>query len=202
MVGTIIPMVNGERDPKTRARVLLIYSISSIVGGVCIGVLLGCIPLGKWLPNSASWLPGCLLAAVAIAFSLEESGFILLPRLRSRWKVPRSWLTQMSEGRAITAYGFCLGTGVLTPMSACLYPVLLWAVIGGNCTQGAIVMGSFGLFRTIPLWVVYWGSVRRCRTDVGMWMSVMGQWQPAVALGNAVALVCIGVAFVHLACNS
>jgi cytochrome c biogenesis protein CcdA len=67
-------------------------------------------------------------------------------------------------------------------------------VLTGSVVQGALVMGAFGLIRTLPLWIMY-GRSREGREHWKEYTENLGGWQPVARLVSACILIVIGALF-------
>ena len=154
MVGTILPIVYGKRDRKPLE--LVVYSVSSLLGGICCGTALSMLSaLAARHGAAGRWLAGGLTGLVAITYALKEAGLVNVPSPQRTWQVQRGWMRLKPAALPAGMFGFCLGLGLLTRINSCLYPVVVWIVLTGSAVQGALVMGMFGLVRTLPLWIMY-----------------------------------------------
>jgi len=199
MAGTIIPMVYGKRATQKVPADLLVYTLGSVAGGVCVGALLSRLGSLIWhRPSgvSSSVVDGAV-GLLALVYSLREIDLVNVPAPQPRWRVPRRWVVIRPHGVAALLYGCSLGAGVLTRINACLYPIIAWAVLAGRGVEGSLVMALFALCRTLPLWALYLAakdtnehaSADKLRVST----CALGQWQPAIQLLNAAALAFAGV---------
>ena len=196
MVGTIIPMVHGKRRTQRIPRLLLVHSLGSLVGGLSIGLLIGAVSSLFWRSANRPWLlVDSVVGFIAIGYSLTELGLLRLPAPQSYWTVPRQWAATKSEGTAVGLYGFSLGLGLLTPINACLYAVIIWALLVGQFWECVFAMSVFAVCRTVPIWAMYLASTTDEADESILYTYVVGQWQPAVRAISAFALAWIGGAF-------
>ncbi|HEY2913377.1 MAG TPA: sulfite exporter TauE/SafE family protein [Candidatus Angelobacter sp.] len=193
MVGTILPIVYGKRDRKPLE--LVVYSVGSILGGICCGIVLGMLsPLAGRHAEGGRWLVGGLTGLVAITYALKEAGLVNVPSPQRTWQVQRGWMRLKPIALPAGMFGFCLGLGLLTRINSCLYPVVVWIVLTGSVVQGALVMGAFGLIRTLPLWIMYGRSLEG-REHWKEYTETLGAWQPVARLVSACILIVIGALF-------
>ena len=197
MVATILPMVYGSSG-KTRnfPGLLVVHSLASTAGGLVLGLCVGYLS-SLVVPRGGFSFPfiGFCVGSVAIAVSLKEAGLLNIRLPESRWRVPREWSKTKSPVEAVALYGFFLGFGLLTRMSCCLYPVLVWSAIQGAVETPIIVMLVFGFCRTIPIWLVYLSSENHDSEHSGVCAYSLSLWQPAAALFSAFGLVLVGSFF-------
>jgi cytochrome c biogenesis protein CcdA len=190
----MIPMVYGKDTTNdNRPRILVIHTLSSVVGGASVGFCMGCLSTFV-LRRTVLSIPflAALVGIAALMCALREAGLVRLPLLESRWMVPRQWAVNKSNVGAASSYGFLLGMGLFTRLNACLYPVILWVVLQGRPTICVLVMAIFGLFRTLPIWIIYLTSQSRDGEYPRRCIYSLGQWQAAVRLFSAFGLAMIG----------
>lgn len=197
MVGTIIPMVYGKYTPSRKLPgLLIVHTLASAAGGLSAGFALGYISrylAPRW--DSSLLFFGAIVGSVAIASSLKEAALVNVRLPESRWQVPREWAATKSDAAAACLYGFFLGVGLLTRMSNCFYPVLVWSVLQGRPERCILVMFIFGICRTIPMWVIYLTSESHDTEYSRLSIYSLGQWQPAARLFSAFGLVFVGSLF-------
>jgi cytochrome c biogenesis protein CcdA len=193
MVGTILPIVYGKRERKPLE--LVVYSVSSLLGGICCGIALSMLfaLAGRHAAGGRSLVCG-LTGLVAITYALKEAGLVNVPSPQRTWQVQRGWMRLKPVVLPAGLFGFCLGLGLLTRINSCLYPVVVWVVLTGSVVQGALVMGAFGLIRTLPLWIMY-GRSREGREHWKEYTENLGGWQPVARLVSACILIVIGALF-------
>jgi cytochrome c biogenesis protein CcdA len=191
MVGTIIPIVNGKRKMNRPPLELAAHSLGGLLGGLCCGVALGGFPgLVLRYPNSGSRVAASLCGLVATAYALKEVGIVNVFAPQRTWQVRRGWLSVRPPVVPSGLYGLCLGFGLLTRINSCLYPVLVWIVLNHSVAEGALVMGAFGVCRTVPLWIIYMAA-----RDSDEWYQCAveaGRFYPATRLANASILIMLG----------
>jgi|HubBroStandDraft_6_1064221.scaffolds.fasta_scaffold128040_2 cytochrome c biogenesis protein CcdA len=203
MVGTMIPMVYGKNIASRKPPSLLaIYTVASAAGGCSAGAVLGC--MSRYLSpyvGSSLLASGVIAGSVAIVGSLREAGLVSILFPESHWQVPREWAATQPHAAATSLYGFFLGVGLLTRMSNCLYPVLVWILLQRRTACGILVMSLFGVCRAVPLWVIYLTSESRDTEYSRLTIYSLGQWQPAVRLISAFALISVGSFLVASWCH-
>lgn len=151
MLSSISPL--GERARASRWWLTTTaYVLSSLVGGLVMGVLAGL--LGSLVPVVwRSSAPGLLVLAALLVIGLVldlGAGGVALPT----WprQVDVEWIRRYRGWVTGVGYGAQLGVGVVTIVtSATTYAVLLLAAWTGRPGAGALVGGTFGLVRALPL---------------------------------------------------
>jgi len=189
MVGTVLPIVYGERKLGQLSTVLGLHALGYIAGACCLGVLLGA--LGAIFSDDAGVATGNSTVLVVTGFasliySTRELGLVPVPVLQFRRQVPHKWRFLPPKVMALF-YGVGLGFGLATriPVST-FYIAIIWVVLTGSLKLGVLSMAAFGLGRALPLVFISGrlGSVagyhRLARTLYG--------WEPLVHLINGLAL--------------
>jgi cytochrome c biogenesis protein CcdA len=191
MVGTIIPMVHGERSKRRGHLILLAHIAGYVLGGLATGAVFGLI--GAVLSHAiAPRLHGLTILAMSSLLSMlcsaGELGLAPFKWPQASWAVPADWRLLRPRSMVAMLYGFLLGTGWTTriPVST-FYVVAVWSLLGGNPGLGALAMATFGLGRAVPiLWLF-----RRIATGDAACLkeqSLLGLWQPVVPYINGLAL--------------
>ena len=177
MLTSISPLgeqARGNRWAVTAAA----YLAGSLLGGASLGALLGFVGPGP--------LPLAAAAACALAAAADLAG--LLPR--GHRQVDEDWLTRYRGWVYGLGFGYQLGLGVVTIVtSASTYAVLALALCSGSPWVGAVIGGTFGLVRALPLL-----SLRRARTPaslrgIGRRLDGLAAWA-----GRATAVLLAGAA--------
>lgn len=152
MVGSIIPIVYGERQRFGISPSGLLYTGSSVAGGAIVGGAvagLGDLVLGGGRIHG-------LVVAVAVAsfgvWGLRDLRILEFPAPQWHRQVPNRWRSAHGAPLVATLYGASLGAGVLTfvPFSS-FYSVLGWLLAVNDVVLGLIVGGATGLGRVLPL---------------------------------------------------
>jgi hypothetical protein len=144
----------GQQRLTLRLRLLyalwvLVWIVGHVLGGMAVGAALG------WLGALAS-LPGLALLEVVLAglcllAALRQAGVLPLPLPQLHRQVPRHWMATLPWSVVALGYGLQLGSGVSTRIRvATVYAVLLCALFSGSALGGALLMGLFGLVRSLP----------------------------------------------------
>lgn len=193
MVGTIIPIVYGERLDGKRTTVLWLYAIGSVAGAGSFGALLGVV--GSSLGFERQFLDArtvtLTLAASHLMLAHRELGVIRFPLPQSRWQVPREWLRMMPPPIAALTYGTALGVGVLTRINtSTFYAVLAWTLLMGTPSLGAIVFAAFGLGRLLPV-VLLVATGRNDWDRTVRLVASVDPWWPAAQLLNGLTLAAV-----------
>src|SRR5438067_12023313 len=104
------------------------YVIAVPVGSLVLGLVLYSFHHIFPVPQiAAGWL--VLSIAAMVAFQLR------IPKLESRWRVPRSW-ARFGHVWYATLFGLILGFGLVTAIpSAGLYAVVTWALAANGWGQ-------------------------------------------------------------------
>jgi len=158
MVGTIVPVVNGQGEQKGRRSGLFYYALGLLVGGGLVGFLLsllGVLVRAAVLGNgSQSWRAILFVGILALLGGASEVNLLRIPMPQSRWQVPRSWLARWRYETASFLYGLVLGSGFLTPIASFSFytVVLALVVIGPELILGPpLVFAAFALARALPV---------------------------------------------------
>jgi sulfite exporter TauE/SafE len=197
MVGTILPIVYRERQQKNSSSALWFYAAGCLVGGVCLGGLLGAI--GTSIPWQAlSIRQRSVVLAVSgflgLLYSIRELGLWRVPILQSTWQVPEIWRRVLSPQAASLLYGLGLGVGIATrvPVST-FYITVVWATLVGNPILGGIGMAMFGLGRAFP--ILWMGRLLNSSEEAVRLIQILPRWQPTIHMTNGLALGFTGSCF-------
>ena len=162
-----------------------------IAGGLFIGVALGLLS-GLSAPLPESWRYAAIVA-VALLGVLRDAGAVTIPLPQNARQVPQDVLRR-SPWRGALRFGFELGTGVRTYVSATAPYVLAVAVLlGGQRLQVAALAGvGFGAGRAAtPL-------VRRASGAVEGWdADLRARLRVITVAGSAALTVAFGLLFLH-----
>lgn len=149
MVGTIVPIVHGERDsgalPLSGWIHLAGTTLSGAMAGATLGVLGGAInPL-----SGTTLIP--VLGFLSAAYGAHELRLVSLPMPQFRRQVPRTWSLLPPRMTALL-YGLGLGWGFGTFItSSAFHVVALWSFLSGEAAVGAMLLGTYGFFRGAPI---------------------------------------------------
>lgn len=195
MVGTIIPMVHGERLKCRAYLILLGHTAGYLLGGLAAGAVFGEIGtiVSHVIGSTRHAMTVFMITPLLCMFcSVGELGMARFQWPQSSWAVPRDW--RLLRPRVIVGmlYGFLLGMGWTTrvPIST-FYVVAVWSVLCGSPGLGALAMATFGLGRAVP---IFWLSRRIHAGDPARLeeQSRLGLWQPVVPYINGLALAFAG----------
>lgn len=127
------------------------YTVASVLGGTLIGGALGAV--GQLLGVGEAPTAGLAVLAVAAFLGVAVDRHLLgldLPTWHRQ--VDERWLTGYRGWVYGAGFGFQLGLGVVTIVTASItYVALLGALLTGSWKGGAVVGASFGLARALPL---------------------------------------------------
>jgi cytochrome c biogenesis protein CcdA len=154
MVGTIVPMVYGERQRRAYSFVAGVYTAGSIAGALVVGAAF--ILAGKALHSLGLAVPsesvaGIVGAALSVAV-LRELQMWSFPVSLCRWQVPRRWVVEYSPHTASFAYGAVLGFTLLTRLETAAFAALAFTLaIQPDVTAGLLLAAVYGLGRAVPV---------------------------------------------------
>jgi hypothetical protein len=195
MVGTIIPIVHGERADGRRRRPIGIHLGGTLAGAAVVGLSLGTagrvtmLGMGRLL-EVPLMLP--TLAAGHLLLALRESGCFTWSLPESHWQVPRHWQLTMGRPLALFVFGLVLGCGVFTAIpSGAFYALLLWPLLLASPIGGVAIFSAYGVGRVLPIIVL----VRAMHTpaQVPACMDVVDHSGAVMRLANAAILAaCAG----------
>jgi hypothetical protein len=196
MVGTILPIVYGERIQLTGMRngSLAAYVSGSMIGGMTLGTsvsLVGlCLRLHNLLAGSVAVM--LLLAFPAHAFlAIREIGVVNVPLPQSHWQVRRTWARELRPQVAALLYGLILGLGVFTRIpTGVFYALVIWMAVLADARFGALAFTLVGFGRALPLMVLARATTNG--EQMVRWNAVLHRWFPIVKLTNALILTVAG----------
>jgi hypothetical protein len=155
MVGSIIPMVHGNRNGST-IMPLVFYSSGTIITAALSGAVYGAI--GKYAAVGIFGRAGLVrvllltMACGHIAMAFQELGVMQFHLPQRRWQVPRHWQHEFPNVVTAFAYGGILGCGVFTRIGgAGFYLLPIWSMLLRNPTTGMVLFGIYGLGRALPV---------------------------------------------------
>jgi hypothetical protein len=185
MVGTMVPIVYGERD-RRRYGVIVAHTTGLLGGSLVLGS-------ATWwashrLFGTSPIVGGELLLAIAApAYALHHLGLVRLPIPSVRWQVPARWRGSARHHLLALAYGLGLGVGLLTQVrTASLYFAVMMAALSGSLLTAGLVMAMFGAARAVPL-VVFVGRAGSAQTAFALNDAVL-RHRAIMATINAAAL--------------
>jgi len=171
MVGSIVPIVNGQYAKHLLWGTLPLYFLGSVSSAAIFGLALGLLgALLNRLDNAfagiptlhGSWVWG-FLALLCLGYALHELRLFKMPTPQIKRQVPQRWLGQFHPFVTWLLFGLNLGVGVTTyiPVGT-FYIVLLAALFGQNPLYAMALMGVFGLGRAMTTLILLvtplWGS--------------------------------------------
>jgi hypothetical protein len=122
-----------------------VFVLGLLLGGLASGLVLG-LASGLAAPLPAGWRQAAALAAALLGL-LRETGLIRLPLPQNTRQVPQDVL-QRNFRRGALQFGFELGTGVRTYVSATAPYVLAAALLLTGTLPAALIAGlGFGAGR-------------------------------------------------------
>jgi Cytochrome C biogenesis protein transmembrane region len=150
MLGSISPF--GERTRNQRWWVTVVaYLIGSTASGVAFGAALGLVGSValSWMGTAARL--AVLGAAVGIGLALDLGAFgRSLPTVHRQ--VNEDWLHRYRGWVYGLGFGAQLGLGVATIVTtSAVYATWVAALLSGSAAAGALIGGTFGLFRAAVL---------------------------------------------------
>jgi sulfite exporter TauE/SafE len=194
MLGSITPLGERGRGSRWEATVA-IFTVASAVAGAILGGLMGAVgaSAARMLGRSDSGGLVVLGALILIGTALDAGVPRALPSLRRQ--VNEDWLRRYRRWVYALGFGFQLGLGVVTIVSAsAVYLVFAAALLSGSPLLGAVIGGAFGLMRAMPLLAT--ARVRLPRQLAGL-DGVLRRWDGPVrkvAVGSEAALAALAFA--------
>jgi hypothetical protein len=179
----------GWRERDRQAIVLSAFVVGLLAGGLLSGLVLGLFS-GLAQPLPAAWR---YLAIVALALlgMLRDIGIVRIPVPQNARQVPQEVMRHHLR-RGALQFGFELGTGVRTYVSASAPYVLALAVfLGGQHLWVAALTGvGFGAGRAVtPLIRLASGAIEGWDADLRIWLRAIA------VLTCAAAAVSFGLLF-------
>jgi cytochrome c biogenesis protein CcdA len=152
MVGTILPVVYGQRASGRLPVGHWLHLVSSVVGAAVLGYAIGAVG-GVFRPDPA--LAAAVTLIVACAYLAASLGLVQIPTPQRRQQVPIAWRAQFGPAVMSVGYGLALGAGVFTHVWVySFYPVLVWIALAGGPWAGLVVWSAFGLGRALPVVII------------------------------------------------
>jgi hypothetical protein len=199
MLGSITPL--GERGRGSRwGPTVAFYATGSVAGGLALGGLLG---WAGWLASRASPAvlaamgPWVLGVAVVVGASLDLGVFGgRLPGPERQ--VNEEWMYRYRGWVYGLGFGAQLGIGVVTIVTtSAVYCVFLAAFLSGTPGRGAMIGGTFGLVRALPVLSVWRvrdpGPVLEIDARLRRWAPVSRRAAVTVQIALAAALATAAV---------
>ncbi len=152
MVGTILPVVYGQRASGELPIGHWLHLASSVVGAALLGTSLGALGAIVGLDSSVA---AEVTAIVAIAYVAAALELVHLPAPERHAQVPAAWRAQYPPVVMSIGYGVTLGAGVFTHIWVySFYPLLVWIFLAAGPWVGLLVWSAFGLGRALPVLVI------------------------------------------------
>jgi cytochrome c biogenesis protein CcdA len=149
MVGTILPVVYGQRASGRRPTSHWLHLASSVAGAALLGLAVGAVG-GLFRLDPAIAITGTL--AIAAAYLATALGLVSVPAPQRRQQVPKAWVTKYSPHAMSAGFGMALGAGVFTHIWVyTFYPILAWIALAGGPWTGLLVWAAFGFGRAWPV---------------------------------------------------
>jgi hypothetical protein len=202
MVGTIVPIVYGERSRGGAGIAHWFHFGGAVIGAVAAGTVFGLVGSIMRLvaqPGVAVVLAG--VGAVALIYSLRELGLADVPMPQFHRQVPTSWRYRYRPNVAAVLYGVGLGVGVATFVRvATLYVVLTWIVLVGDPVLGGLALSAFGALRGLP--IVWFGQRLNSLEEGFAVTTLLNRWELVVHLANGFLLSWAGASFIATAAQT
>jgi hypothetical protein len=126
----------------------LLWVVGHVAGGAVLGAALGWA--GALLSAGGQAIALALLGAGCLAGGLHQLGVIRLPMPQVPRQVPRHWLGRLPWSVVALGYGVQLGCGAATRIKvATTYAAFGFALLSGSAAAGALLLGLFGLARSL-----------------------------------------------------
>ena len=201
MVGTIIHVVNVERTREKKRTVLWIHLLSYLAGAAVLGGGLGALGGAlRSLTAGAAQRSHVLVmtGVVGLLYGLREMGLLKVPAPKVMRQVPAKFRLKLPPKRVAFLYGFELGMGFTTYVTATtFYVVALWCLLVGSVGLGVLVMAAYGLGRAAPMWWLGWQPTSyEERSKI---VDTLLPWKPMVHYANGLALGFVGASLLTAA---
>jgi len=195
MVGTIVPVGNGQGQEKGESYFVLMYLLGSLVGAAAMGWML--TSLGVALRHSLlAGGPGkyvlLALGVVYLVGSAREVGLWSCPLPQSSWQVPRSWLHSFGDYLGVFAFGSVLGFGFFNPVvCVSFYAVVLWIVVVAGRGAGIVLALAYAVGRVMPVLVLWYVTARSRRSTIS-YVGEIDRLRSIVYVVNGMVLAGVG----------
>jgi hypothetical protein len=185
MLSSITPF--GERGRNARWWLTVsAFVVASMLGGAVSGSVFGIIgqALGATVDPSAAVLGALVVGVVGVALAFDlRGGTIPLPSWRRQ--VNEDWLTQYRGWIYGAGFGFQLGLGLVTFITAgAVYGTFGLALLSGSALGGLVIGLAFGLTRGLSILTT--AGVRQ-PADLRSFHRRMQDWLP-IAKGAEIAV--------------
>lgn len=190
MVGTIICVVNADREKGRRADVLWLHLGGYVVGAAATGLIVGA--LGGLLRRQAPVELSSFTSLVAVGgagllYSLREMRLLKIPAPQTFRQVPARLRLQLPARLTALLYGLELGAGLSTHATVTtFYIAVMWILLVGDPALGALGMTAYGLGRALPIFLI--GRRPTSLDDSSRMVNLLVSRKPLVHLVNGLAL--------------
>lgn len=206
MVGSIVPIVNGQQKRHLLWGTLPLYLLGSVGSAAVLGWTLGFLgALLNRLGNDFAWIPTLqglwvwgFVALLCLGYALHELRLLKMPRPQMKRQVPRRWLYQFHPFLTWLLFGLELGTGVTTYIHVgTFYPILLWALFSKSPLYAMALMATFGFGRAMPTIILaapFWDP----KGELRVWgskeqvMSRLTSYHEPMHFVNGIVLAAVG----------
>lgn len=197
MLASITPL--GERARHRNWTITVSnYLLASVIGGAAVGATAGLVGdlLTDWLPldSATRWafmsVLGLTTLGLDVAVRPER-----LPTIHRQ--VNEDWLHRYRGWAYGAGFGVQLGIGVVTIVtSAATYFAIAIAAISTSPFYGAIIVGTFGFVRALPVFL--WGRDIQDRESMAAVPRLLGRWNAptrrlATALEAVISVLSVGL---------
>jgi hypothetical protein len=194
MVGTIVPVGNGQAHRRGELCLVLSYGVGCMVGGAILGYLLTSMGSGiqhaRFMYGQSKYLLALVGAAFLIA-GAREVELLKFPLPQSRWQVPRSWI-YLGHNAGAFLYGTVLGFALLNPVvCVSFYAVMIWIVLMAGRSVGLALATAYVTGRVLPVLGV-WYMTRKSAHDVSWCLRTVDPFRNVVFVLNGILLVGLG----------
>ncbi|MFP5353103.1 MAG: hypothetical protein ACLGIB_11155 [Actinomycetota bacterium] len=149
MVETISPVVHGGRNRSYWLSIVM-HVLGAAVAATLFGALLG--GMGGLFGGPWGTAGTVVITITALIYLLRESLQLPIPTFDRKEQVPEWWRTFYSRPMASLLYGLSLGIGFTTYLTFGTFVVVtIAALISGNVGHGALLVGAFGVSRSVSL---------------------------------------------------
>jgi cytochrome c biogenesis protein CcdA len=189
MVGSILPIVNGERQSGRLGLSLGLHCLGCVVGAACLGAVASTVgrSIAAALSIGESTMAPIALSVLQGLVAARELDLIRFRMPQSYWQVPRRWLHTMPPRVACLAWGTVLGIGILNRAAVGTFHVLvIWMLVLGRPWLGAVIGVVYGIGRCVPLLTI--ASVTTNVERASRLMHHLTQWHPVMRVLNGVLL--------------
>ncbi len=153
MLSSIHPL--GERTRNNQWGLTAVYYlVGGLIGGLVLGAAAGAIGwLGlAWWDPTPTGQAAAIAAILAIALVWDLSG-LTIPTIHRQ--VNEDWLSMYRSWVYGGGFGFQLGLGVVTIVTTtAVYAMVALAILSAQPLSGAVIGGTFGLVRGLPILTV------------------------------------------------